>query len=200
MDSPMRRIVLPCLLMALLLAPAAQAAGPIQVIRDCEDDGVLQGHYTNAELRQARNQLPTDVDEYSDCRDILSRAIAAGTTARSSGNGGNGGTTTGGGAGGGGTGSGGSPSSNGRGDADPYSRPIDSSTSESRARLSQARVRGDDPIEISGRPVRPATGLADTTRNRLPGTLIAVLALLAAAALVAVAPVARRRVLAHRQP
>ncbi len=60
------------LLAALLLVPAAaHAAGPIEIIRDCEDDGVLQGDYTAAELRKARSELPTDIDEYSDCRDVL---------------------------------------------------------------------------------------------------------------------------------
>ncbi len=75
----MRRTIFLALLAALLLVPAAAhaAADPIKIIRDCEDDGVLQGNYTASELRKARSELPTDIDEYSDCRDVLSRAIAA---------------------------------------------------------------------------------------------------------------------------
>src|SRR3954447_24323181 len=98
--SPMRRIILPALLAALALAPPAHAAGgsTTEIIRDCFDDSVLQGHYTVSELRKARANLPTDVDEYSDCRDVLSRAIAAQT--QSSGGGSPGGPT------GGGTGTG----------------------------------------------------------------------------------------------
>ena len=63
------------LLAALLLVPAAaHAAGPVQILRDCQDDDVLQGDYTLAELRKAQQALPTDIDEYSPCRDILERA------------------------------------------------------------------------------------------------------------------------------
>src|SRR5436190_21103699 len=76
----MRRIILPALLATLLLAPSAHAAGgTTEIIRDCALDGVLDGHYSPAQLRKARANLPTDVDEYSDCRDVLSRAIAAAT-------------------------------------------------------------------------------------------------------------------------
>jgi hypothetical protein len=71
------------LLAALLLVPTAVAADPIEVLRDCQDDDVLQGDYTLKELREARDALPTDVDEYSPCRDVLSRAIAKKTSASS---------------------------------------------------------------------------------------------------------------------
>jgi hypothetical protein len=49
--------------------------------------------------------------------------------------------------------------------------------------------------------VSPGASLlaADVGRNGLPGTMIAVLALIAAAALAVVAPTIRRRVLARRQ-
>src|SRR4051794_13921643 len=79
-NFPMRRTIFMALVAALLLVPsAAHAAGPIQILRDCGDDGLLQGNYTASELRNARNELPTDIDEYSDCRDVLGRAIAAKT-------------------------------------------------------------------------------------------------------------------------
>jgi hypothetical protein len=109
----MRWTIIAALLGALLLAPAAHAAGPIQIIRDCEDDGVLQGNYSASDLRKARSNLPTDIDEYSDCRDVLSRAIAAKTQTAGGGpdtSGGGaptGGSTGGGGGSGGGGGTGG---------------------------------------------------------------------------------------------
>src|SRR4051812_50194942 len=85
----MRRTLLLGLLAALLLAPAAYADGTtIKIIRDCADDGVLEGHYTPSELRKARDNLPTDVDEYSDCSDVLSRALATDTSPSHSGSGG----------------------------------------------------------------------------------------------------------------
>ena len=59
-----------------LPAPAAMAADYHDAIRDCNDDGVLQGHYTQRTLRQARNHLPASLREYSDCADVLGAAIA----------------------------------------------------------------------------------------------------------------------------
>jgi hypothetical protein len=58
-------------------APTASAANYHDAIRDCNDDGVLQGHYSRSTLRQARNHLPASLREYSDCADVLARAIAA---------------------------------------------------------------------------------------------------------------------------
>jgi hypothetical protein len=58
-------------------APTAGAANYHDAIRDCNDDGVLQGHYSRQTLRQARNHLPASLREYSDCSDVLARAIAA---------------------------------------------------------------------------------------------------------------------------
>src|SRR4051794_31322231 len=103
----MRRTIFLALLAALLLAPTARAAGSTtQILRDCADDGILQGDYTAAQLRTARDHIPAELTEYSDCNDVLSRAIAA-KTAASGGGGGGGGTTGGGGpTGSGGTGGG----------------------------------------------------------------------------------------------
>src|SRR3954447_24626858 len=89
----MRRAFLLTLLLVLLPAAAAHA-GAAQVIRDCTDDGVLSGRYTQKELRSAIANLPSDVDEYTNCRDIIRAAQLAGGTGTSSG----GGTTPGGGA------------------------------------------------------------------------------------------------------
>ena len=70
-------IALFALAMLAVTAPAAQADYH-QAIKDCYDDGVLQGTYTPRELRQAISHLPSSISEYSDCSDVLSRALAAG--------------------------------------------------------------------------------------------------------------------------
>src|SRR4051812_48091001 len=87
----MLRLALGCLLLGLVvLVPTANAASMTQILRDCADDGVLQGTYTPSELRKARKNIPTDTDEYTDCRDVLARA-AAGAVAGSGAGAGSGG-------------------------------------------------------------------------------------------------------------
>src|SRR4051794_1318270 len=99
----MLRLALGCLLLGLVvLVPAANAASTTQILRDCADDGVLQGTYTPSELRKARKNIPTDTDEYTDCRDVLARAAAGAVAGSGAGAGGSGAF---GGAGGGGSGS-----------------------------------------------------------------------------------------------
>src|SRR4051794_38648046 len=90
----MLRLALACLVLGLVVAvPAANAASTTQILRDCADDGVLQGDYSPSELRKARQNIPTDTDEYTDCRDVLARAAAAGVASKGgSGGGGSGGT------------------------------------------------------------------------------------------------------------
>ena len=56
-----------------LFGPAAQA-GYRDVIKDCQHDGKLDKKYSNAELKKARKNLPSDVDEYSDCREVIAAA------------------------------------------------------------------------------------------------------------------------------
>src|SRR4051794_5463507 len=109
-NLPMRRTILMALLAALLLTPAAHAADGTRgkILRDCQDDSVLNGSYTAEQMRDARNNIPAELDEYSDCRDVLTRAISD-KTATSNGNSrGSTGTGTGGGGGTGGSSTGGS--------------------------------------------------------------------------------------------
>ena len=44
------------------------------MIRDCSEDGVLNGKYSQSELDGALEQLPSDLDEYTDCRAVIRRA------------------------------------------------------------------------------------------------------------------------------
>jgi len=62
--------------LAVLALPGTSMADPI---RDCNFDGDLDRIYPNSELRSALDRIPTDLDEYSNCREIISGAIAGGS-------------------------------------------------------------------------------------------------------------------------
>jgi hypothetical protein len=68
-----------------LAVPAAHASYK-SVIKDCAEDGVLDKKYSQSELVQAKKKLPSDLDEYSDCREVIGAAI--GGAGKHGGNGG----------------------------------------------------------------------------------------------------------------
>ncbi len=169
----MSRPALIALLALLLAAPPALAdATRNKILRECQS-GRLTGDYTAREIRDARNNIPDDLDQYTDCRDVLTRALLS----RAGGDSGSGGGGTGGG-GGGGTGGGESAA------------PLTPSTDADKQALEQAAGAGEVPVNVAGRPVTPGE---TAFRNDLPGTLIVLLALLAAAAVAGLAPQIRRR-------
>jgi hypothetical protein len=57
----------------LLVALPAQASSG-DVIRDCSEDGSLEGNYSAGELAGALENLPSDLDEYTDCRTVIRQA------------------------------------------------------------------------------------------------------------------------------
>ena len=174
------RILLVCGLALALLAPSAAAQSTrIKILRECAEDGRLTGDYTAQQIRDARSNIPDDIDEYTDCRDVLTRALLS--RAGGDSNSGGGGGTTGGGTGGG-TGTGG-----GGGNGGELLTP---STDADREALDTAGKATQTPVEVSGARVTP--GSAGELRNDLPTTLIVLLALLGAAAVAATAPYARR--------
>jgi hypothetical protein len=61
-------------LAALTVAVPPAFSSPMSVIRDCSEDGVLNGKYSPSELDGALDQLPSDLDEYTDCRAVIRRA------------------------------------------------------------------------------------------------------------------------------
>lgn len=208
----MRWTILSALLAALFLAPlpAAHAADPTEIIRDCADDDVLQGDYTLSELREARSSLPTDMDEYSPCRDVLARAIAEATGSDSAGgnfgrensdDGSTGGRGTGGGTGGD-TGSGDTTTPLPEASPTPAASPP--SPEEDKRLLNEAAANGEQDVVVGGRAVSPGeTRLAaQVGRNDVPATTVAVLALFLVALLVALTLplVRRRRGVARPQP
>jgi hypothetical protein len=174
----MRRLLITAVLGCLLLPAAAWASGDA-VIKDCTDDGVIQGHYSQKDYKDALNNLPTDVDEYTNCRDVIKRAQLGAT------GGGRGGGTPGGGA----------------GVAPPGSDPLASASAAERAAVDAAGKAGAaKPIRIGGKLVQPGKlgfgGLGSPTT--LPGSLIAVLVAIGIAAAAAAATYVRNRVIARR--
>jgi hypothetical protein len=93
-----RRVAYILVLLIALAAPAIAHASPSAVIRDCADDGDLDRHYSNSDLDKAEKNLPSDLDEYSDCRSVIAGAKTGGSDkggGRSNGSGGGGGGATG---------------------------------------------------------------------------------------------------------
>jgi hypothetical protein len=159
------------LLVLLVAAPAQAQDTRTKLLRECQQ-GTISGDYSAREIRDALNNIPDDVDQYTDCRDVLTRALLS----RAGGDSGSGGDTGGGGGGGGGTGG-------GEGTA-----PLTPSTDADRQALQGAAEAGSAPIEVAGRPVAPGEAL----RNDLPTTLLVMLALLAVAAVAGLGPMIRR--------
>ena len=98
-NSPMRRTIFMALLAALLLVSRGRARRGHRS-RSCataRTTACSRATTPPREMRDARNELPTELDEYSDCRDVLTRAIAAKTAVeqqRRPGSGGSGGGGT----------------------------------------------------------------------------------------------------------
>jgi len=169
----------------LLAAPAVAHASGQAVIRDCTDDGRIEGHYTQKDYRSALANLPTDVDEYTDCRDVIRRAQLAGAAG---GRGGGGGGTTGG--GGGGTTAGGAVGGN----------PLATASPAERQALAHSQARGGAPVKIAGHLVRPgALGFAALgSPATIPTSLLVVLVLLALGVLAGAGVAIRNRVISRR--
>ena len=170
----MLRPALIALLALLLAAPTALAdATRNKILRECQT-GQLTGDYTAREIRDARNNIPDDLDQYTDCRDVLTRALLSRAGGGDSGSGG------------GGTGGGGGGGTGGTGGGEPAA-PLTPSTDADKQALEQAT---GTPVNVAGRPVTPG----DTAfRNDLPTPLLVLLALLAAAAVAGLAPQLRKR-------
>jgi hypothetical protein len=179
----MRRL-LTALMILCLAVPATASAddGVTKLLRDACRDEHINGTYTQAQYKQALDQLPTDSDEYTGCREVLQRgrlaALAAGK------NKGGGGGSTGGGGGTTGSSGGGSAGSSGAsptGNADPLA----SATPEQRKALAQVG-KSTKPVDVGGQLVQPgALGLGELSGagRSVPTPMIALICLLAAAAL-----------------
>jgi hypothetical protein len=194
----MRRL-LTALIILCLAAPATAGAqgGVTKLLRDACGDEHIDGTYTQAEYKKALDQLPTDSDEYTGCREVLQRgrlaALGAGKR-RPANNGGGGGVGGGGTAGGSGsagaTSPGGSPGS-GAASGSPRSSsarkadPLASATPKQRKALAQVG-KSTKPVDVGGQLVQPGAlglGQLSSSGRNVPTPLIAIIGLLAAAAL-----------------
>lgn len=193
----MRRLVPSILACALLLLlPASALADAEAVLRDCEDSS-LSRSYSQAEYREALANIPTDLDEYSDCRDVIRRAQLA-----AAGGGGGSGSDPGSGAGSAGSGDAGSAGGGGTTGGSPApvapgtTPALTQSSPEDVEALRRAQREGDSPLPVGGRSLRPGgAGFAEgAVHNGLPAPLVAVLVLLGLAALAGTAVAVRSRV------
>jgi hypothetical protein len=175
-----------------VLAPTAAFAGAgTKVVTDCADDSKLSKKYSAAEYADALKHIPTDVDEYTDCRDVIKRAqLGLGTGSSSGsggGSGGSGGTGSSSGSGGettGGTGSGatsgGAPATPGNGLND-YDATLAGASAADRAAITQATGSAPAAVQIGGEELKSnSLGHGDLgSLNSLPAPLVVVLLLLA---------------------
>jgi hypothetical protein len=195
----MRRL-LTALAIACLAAPAAASAdgGVNKLLTDACKDEHIDGHYTQAQYKKALEQLPTDADEYTACRDVLQRGrlAALGTGKKSNGNNANNGNAGGGGTTTGGGGSSGSSGSSGAPPADPTAN----ATPAQKKAIAQAG-QAAKPVNIGGELVQPGElglGAISGSGHSVPTPLAALMVLLAAGALSGGGWWLWRRVLARR--
>ena len=164
-------------LILLLAAPTASAGVREKILRECQE-GRISGDYTPKQLRDARRHIPTDIDEYSDCRDVLAQAAL--------------------------TGRGGSPGqgTNAPGGLRPDDgrSPMTPSDPVEKAELDDARLK-NGPQTVGEQSIIPgAAGFAaNAERHGLPTPLLVVLILLGLCASAATFASVRRRVLARQQ-
>ena len=187
----MRRLLTALLILCLAVPATAGAEGGVsKLLRDACSDEHIDGTYTQAEYKKALDQLPTDSDEYTGCREVLQRGrlAALGAGKHHSTNTGGGGGTTGGGGGGtpggsssSGHGSSGAPSAAPAATADPLA----TATPEQRKALAHV-AKSTKPVDVGGQLVQPGAlglGALSGAGRDVPTPLIALVCLLAATAL-----------------
>lgn len=152
----MRKPLLAVLAAVLVAAPAA-AASPTALIRDCLQNGRVTGHYPPRDYSQALSNLPTDVQEYSDCADVIRRAQLAAASGQAT------------------------PA----GAANPRQNPLLSAAPAERTAVARARQGGSAPLDVGGRLVRPGVVAVRTSSifNNLPTPLLVAMAALLSIAL-----------------
>jgi hypothetical protein len=172
---PRHLLLLATLLLLLAFPGDALAQSPLQVIKDCNQDGQLNRKYSNKELKKALDNLPSDIDEYSDCRDVISAAIT-------------GGSDKGGNRGAGGSGAGGSGGAGGGAAAvTPEEQAARTQDQADLQALNTPESRESAPgVEVGGETVKPGSdGVFDlaSASNSLPGPLLVALIVLGLLAL-----------------
>ena len=186
----MRRTILLTLLVVLTAAGTAHASAA-QALRDCNDNGRLDQQYSQKDLREALANIPSDLDQYSNCRRVIKQAQLAGVSG-----GGDTGAGGGGAPGGGGPTDSNDPSAGGTtsspGDFGGFSGvpadPLATATPEEHAALDQIRAVEPPTLNRS----------ASIAGSDLPAPLWVVLAIGALGLIALIATDVRRRVIARR--
>ncbi len=153
--------------LATALSPAlALASSTDAIIHDvCSNDYVPPGKYTKQQLAAALNHLPADIQEYSDCADVLRAALGSPT--------------------------GGTPG--GPGAAASALNPLANATPQDLEALHAATKAGNAPVNLSlGAATPTKTGLAADVASRLPTPVLIALALIAVTTLALASTVGRR--------
>jgi hypothetical protein len=201
----MRLLLLTTSVILCLAMPAVASADSSvnKLLRDACNDEHVDGHYTQAQYKKALDQLATDSDEYTDCRNVLERARLAALSAGKSNNNNSGGGTSGSTGGGGGStgGGGGSSASSGSSGSSTPTDPLANATAKQRSALAQAGQGVAKPVDVGGKLVKPGAlglGTLSGAGHGVPTSLVALIALLAASALAAGGWWLWSRVLARR--
>jgi hypothetical protein len=183
LSRAMRRPLIAILTLGLLAPAAASADSTVNLLRDCQD-GRINGSYSQAQFQRALNSIGSDVDEYTDCRDVIRRAQLAAAGARK-GSGGGGGSSGASGSGTAKSGAGASPSgASGGGGSAVRADPLAAATPKERAAVAQAGSGGGQPVEVAGQLVTPgAVGDLSGAGRDLPTPVLVLLALLGVTAL-----------------
>jgi hypothetical protein len=162
-------LTLIALIALLLLAPPARADVGATIIERCTHGQSLSG-FSEQDYRRALQELPTEVQEYSDCANLIRRAQLAA-------------------AGAGGSGAGGGEALS--------ALPL---TPSERAALGRAPRTGSAPLRVGGKLVRPGVVHANVASalSTLPTPLLTTLAFLLACGLLLAGSEIRKRVRARR--
>ena len=160
--------------LVVLAGLAATAAGDTgtKIIERCTHGQSISG-FSQQDYRRALAELPTEVEEYSDCANLIRRAQLAA-------------------AGGGGSGSGG-----GGGGAAAIPTPL---SGPERSALNKVQKTGTGPVSVGGQVVHPGVVHANIASvfSSLPDPLLAILAFLLACAAALGGRAIGKAVRAHR--
>jgi len=172
LDVPMSRLALLAAPYAVLLSIAAPAGADVgqTIINRCTHGQSLSG-FSQQAYHQALQELPTEVEEYSDCGNLIRRAQLAAAA---------------------GVGGGQSPGASG-------TTPLPVTPAE-RSELNSAPKLASGAVQVGNQTIRPGVIHADVASalSSLPDSLLAVLAFLLACALLLAGRALRNRVRADR--
>jgi len=74
---PLKSLTILLLATALIVPSTALGAPQSGAVADCNAHGQLTHQYTDSQLRIALGTMPADVKEYTDCYDVIQRALLA---------------------------------------------------------------------------------------------------------------------------